>query len=87
MMRQKGYLWLAAVLATALLIVVLIGLRPAPPAAIPTATTRTVSSMPHPSLNPTPQAPVLTPTHIGKRSPSCSTSTKPTPPTWCSSTT
>lgn len=35
MIRQKGYLWLTAVLATALLIVVLIGLLPAPPTAIP----------------------------------------------------
>ena len=35
MIRQKGYLWLTAVLATALLIVVLIGRLPAPPTAIP----------------------------------------------------
>ena len=46
MIRQKGYLWLTAVLATALLIVVLIGLLPAPPTAIPKEASPLLSTHP-----------------------------------------
>ena len=46
MIRQKGYLWLTAVLATALLIVVLIGSLPDSPTAIPEEASPLLSTRP-----------------------------------------